>query len=271
MDLVWRNKSLQSLKATCNDLIQCAAHHDGADTHNLLVNKHLGAWTNCCLYDGHNRKPTRSPEPTMRARTFAPLAAVLATLLVVSACAETDSISAPRPVNQPSALLGDLLDGTVSTLGNVLVAPVQRKVPLAEPVSWSFSVGSGGATSSNSASGLTIAVPAGAVSQPVTITVTALAGSAVAYRFEPHGLQFARNVRLTQKTSHINFGLLNSLLMQGAHFPGDEPVYTNGLVAVTETVSASLNLLLGNVSFPIRHFSGWIIASGRSDRDSSDE
>jgi hypothetical protein len=159
----------------------------------------------------------------------------------------------------------------LTDVGSLLVAPVHRRTPLAAPVSWSFTVGAGGATSSNSTTGLTVSVPAGAVSAPVTITVTALAGSPIAYRFEPHGLQFARDVRLVQKTSHLNFGLLNSLFLQGAHFPGDEPVYTNGLAAVTETVFAPLNLLLGNVSFPIRHFSGWIIASGRSSREDSDQ
>ncbi len=189
---------------------------------------------------------------------------------MISACADTAGISEPRTVNQEAALLGGLLD-PISTLGEALVAPAHRRVPLAAPVSWSFTVGAGGATSSNAATGLTVSVPAGAVSQPVTITVTALAGSPIAYRFEPHGLQFARNVRLSQKTSHLSFGLLNSLLLQGAHFPGDEPVYSNGLALVTETVVAPLNLLLGNVSFPIRHFSGWIIATGRSGSESSDQ
>jgi len=208
----------------------------------------------------------------MRARTLAPIAATIASLLALGACADSTGISGPKPVDQQSALIGGLLDGTVTTLGRVLVAPVHRKVALSQPISWSFTVGSGGATSSNSATGLAIAVPAGALSQPVTITVTALPGTAVAYRFEPHGLQFARDVQLSQKTSKLDLGLLTSLLMQGAHFAGTVPLYTgNGLALVTETAAAQLNLLQGTVSFPIRHFSGWIIASGRSSSEHSDQ
>ena len=190
--------------------------------------------------------------------------------IVGIACSDaTTPPSAPHAVANDSRLLG--LTGVVSTIGNVLVAPVHRRVALSDPVSWSFTVGSGGAVSTNAATGLTVSVPAGAVSSPVTITVTALAGTPVAYRFEPHGLQFARDVRLTQSLSVVNVGLLNSLLFQGAHFSGAEPTYTGGLALVTETVAAPLSLLQGSVSFPIRHFSGWIIASGRSSSTSSDE
>lgn len=152
----------------------------------------------------------------------------------------------------------------MSSIGSTLVAPLDRATPLAEPVTWSFSVGADGATSTNAASGLTIAVPRGALASTVTITVTALSGSAVAYRFEPHGLTFERNVTLTQNLAGTTAGVLSNLLLQGAHFPGDEPVVTNGLALVTETVTAHINLLANTASFPIQHFSGWIVATGRS-------
>lgn len=207
----------------------------------------------------------------MRARILASLTTTLGGLTLIASCADSPSATAPLRAGQSSALLGELVGGTLTAVGNVLVAPVHREVALANPVSWSFTVGSGGATSSNSTVGLTVSVPAGAVSEPVTITVTALAGTAVAYRFEPHGLQFARDVQLTQQTSQLDKGLLTSLL-QGGHFRGDEPLYTgNGLALVTELVSAQLSLLRGTVSFPIRHFSGWIIASGRSGSETSDQ
>jgi hypothetical protein len=207
----------------------------------------------------------------MRARTFVPIAAALATLLVVSACADTDSISAPRPVDQQSALLGDVLDGTVSTVGNTLMSPLLRTTPLAAPVTWSFVAGPGGTTSSNGATGLTVSIPSGALSSNVTITVTAVEGTAVAYAFQPHGLQFAKNVRLTQSLRNTQVGLLNLLLLQGGHFDGDAPTFAGALVLVNETSPAQLNLLGGSMSFPIRHFSGWIAGSGRSARDSDSD
>jgi hypothetical protein len=206
----------------------------------------------------------------MRARIIAPFAAALVTLLVLSACADMDGISAPRPVNQQSALLGELLDGTVSTVGNTLMSPLHRTTPLAQPVTWSFVAGPYGATSSNSATGLTISIPSGALASNVTITVTALSGTAVAYGFQPHGLQFAKNVRLTQSLRNTNVGLLNLLLLQGGHFEGDAPAFAGPFTLVNETSAAQLNLLGNSMSFPIRHFSGWIAGSGRSSSSDSD-
>ena len=204
----------------------------------------------------------------MRARAFQLIAGLSVALAGFSACADTSSLAtAPTGVRSDAQLLGGLLEPTVSSIGSALVAPLDRTTPLAEPITWSFSAGANGAASSNAASGLTIAIPRGALASTVTITVTALPGSAVAYRFEPHGLTFARNVTLTQNLAGTKSGLLSGLLLQGAHFPGDEPVIVDGLALVTETVSAQVNLLTKTASFPIRHFSGWIVATGRSSED----
>ncbi len=204
----------------------------------------------------------------MRARLFAPITTAVASLLLLGACADTAGISGPqRGPQQQSALLGELLDGTVTTLGNALMAPLQRRTPLAAPVTWSFVAGPNGATSSNSATGLTVSIPHGALASDVTITVTAIAGAPVAYAFEPHGLQFAKNVRLTQSLRNTRTGILQLLLPQGGHFAGAAPTYAGPLALVTETSPAQLNLLSNTMSFPIRHFSGWIAGSGRSSRD----
>ena len=139
-----------------------------------------------------------------------------------------------------------------------LVDPVERATPLAEDLSWTFEAGPGGATSSNPAVGLTIVVPAGALSGTTTITVTALAGTHVAYRFTPH-VVFAANVRLVQALSQTNPIVLTGLV--GAHIDGDLSL-VNGLAAVSETVPAFVSLLTGTISFDVRHFSGWVVASG---------
>lgn len=199
----------------------------------------------------------------MRLRALSVFGGVSLTLLTFSACADAPtSLSTSRLTND-----AQLLGGTVTTVGNLLVSPLHRSVPLTAPVSWSFTAGPNGATSSNSATGLTIAIPRGALSSTVTIRVTALEGTSVAYRFEPHGLQFAQNVQLTQSLRGLDLGAVNLLLLSGAHFPGSEPEYVGGLALVTEIVSARLNLLQNSMSFPIRHFSGWIAGSGRSSAD----
>lgn len=202
----------------------------------------------------------------MRTRAFSILAGL--TLVGFSACVDTSVLpTGLRSVARDAQPLGGVLDETLSDVGEILVAPLHRTVPLSQPITWSFTVGPSGASSTSAETGLTVSVPADAVSETMTITVTALEGGAVAYRFAPHGFRFANRVRLTQSLSGLETGLLSNLLVQGAHFAGDEPVMVDGLAVVTETVSASLNLLENSVWFPIRHFSGWIVASGRSEDD----
>ena len=195
----------------------------------------------------------------------------LATAVVSSGCSEHSSFTAPERVARPeAALLGGLLGGVTS----LLIPPVERTTPLAQDITWSFTVGPAGASSSNSVSGLTISVPSNAVSTSTTITVTALAGAPVAYRFEPHGLVFARKVTLTQNLRGTTAdGLLSSLVpLSGAYFATDDlELDADGLANVTEIIPATLSLLTRKASFPIEHFSGYILASGRgSARESED-
>ncbi len=196
----------------------------------------------------------------MRTRSVgAVLVCAVAAGLVISAC--TDSgVTSPlsRAGTEQSSLLG-----LESLLGLQSAAPVTRNVPLANDVTWSFTVGSGGASSSNSTVGLTISVPPGAVSSPTTITVTALKGSPVAYQFEPHGLQFARKVTLTQKLQGTSAASQLLAVLQGAYFSTDEPIIENGLALVSELLSGLLNPLTRTFSFGIVHFSGYIVVSGR--------
>src|SRR5438874_1246304 len=191
----------------------------------------------------------------------------VAVALVATACSDTATTapSLQRSTAGPSSLLGINLGGTVNTLTSLLVAPVTRSTPLQSDVSWTFTAGPGGAVSSNSNVGLTIVVPYGALSSTETITVTALAGAPVAYRFEPH-LVFSKKVSLTQNLNGTSVGLLGLVALNGAHFTGDVlDVNADGLVSVDETVPALLTLLTHKATFNVGHFSGWILASGDAD------
>jgi hypothetical protein len=201
----------------------------------------------------------------MRKRCGAAMWLALTTALGVAACSETTrSLTAPeRSAGEAQALLG----GLTSTLTSLLIAPVERTTPLAANVTWSFVAGPGGAYSSNPAVGLSVAVPPGALSSTVTITVTALAGAPVAYRFEPH-LTFARKVQLTQNLSGTKSGLLGSLLLKGAHFAGDLlQLNPDGLAIVDEIVPAFVLSLTRKATFGVNHFSGWILASGNGEAE----
>ena len=190
------------------------------------------------------------------------LGCAVAAALTISACSDFTAPAAPVASGQSANLLSGLLGGLGLT--QETVAPITRNTPLANDVSWSFTVGSGGATSSNASVGLTINVPFGAVSSPTTITVTALKGAAVAYSFAPHGLQFSRKVTLTQKLQGTSVGSQLLPQLTGAYFADNDDLLGNGLALVSEVLAGLLNPLTKTFSFPIEHFSGYLVASGRS-------
>jgi hypothetical protein len=200
----------------------------------------------------------------MRQGVRALIGIVATASLVAAGCSDAARPLAPSLEPTAAAPANGLVDGLLGTvtrtLGTLLAAPVQRTTPLASDVSWTFTAGPNGGSTSNAQTGLTVVVPAGALDENVTITVTALAGSAVAYRFEPH-LEFDRKVYLTQSLRGTTAGLLS--LLKGAHFDGDAPVYNpRGLAIVTELVPALGNVLTRTATFGVDHFSGWILASG---------
>jgi hypothetical protein len=194
------------------------------------------------------------------------LALAVTTSLVAVACSDASRPLATAPDRAVSAVTDSAQLSLLDGLLGLLVAPVKRNTPLANDVSWTFTAGPNGGSTSNSALGVTVRIPAGALDENVTITVTALKGAAIAYRFSPH-LEFERTVYITQSLKGTSAGLLTSLLLKGAHFPGDAPEYTSsGLAIVDEVVPAVLNNLLSTLNrsatFGVTHFSGWLLASG---------
>ena len=131
--------------------------------------------------------------------------------------------------------------------------------------SWSFDVGPAGAIVPRPSSGLTITVPPGAVASTTHITVTALKGAAVAYRFEPHGLQFAVPLQLTQsllgiRLDHPSLGV--PPLFAG-YFADDSLSVdaVSGDARVIEILPVRIDVKSHAVVLQIRHFSGYTVAS----------
>jgi hypothetical protein len=114
--------------------------------------------------------------------------------------------------------------------------------------------------------GLKMSFPAGAVAAPITITVTA-DEKYVAYKMEPAGTQFLKNVTVTQSLAQTEFGdepLRDPLF--AAYI--DDKVQLSGWVPVLElapsqTIFSPTNPLIpiAHVWF-IRHFSRYMLASG---------
>jgi hypothetical protein len=184
------------------------------------------------------------------------------TLALVAGCSADTSSTAPlaAPV---SARSNDLLGGLLGTVTGLLsVRPIQRTTPLAAPITVVATIGAEGGYLSIPAAGVSVVVPAGALSSPTAITMTARAGSAIAYDFEPHGIVFAKPLVFTQSLRGTTASLLSGSLKLAYY--SDPSLLSGATALVSELISGVGGVLTGTFSAPIRHFSGYLLACGRS-------
>ena len=188
----------------------------------------------------------------MSMRTFA-----LALLVVVAGCDR----GVTAPVAAPSGASANQLILSSPTI----VTVAQRNTPLAAPLSASATIGILGGQITIPGAGLKVVVPPFALTSSKYITVTALAGNQVAYEFQPHGIQFLAPVLVSQNlvgTNAYTGGLLN-LNLKGAYFANVSdlnPLAGTGLVS--ELLGTTVNLLTKTATFPVFHFSGYLVALG---------
>jgi hypothetical protein len=227
----------------------------------------------------------------MLKRSVAAVVLTLAAAATMVACAG-DHIAGPAntPASAPAAAptmkapagqSGNLLGGLTGLVGGVVntvtsILPVDELLPvlhrrqsLRQDVTWSFVAGPDGATSHNSATGLTIVIPRGALTTTQTITVRAPAGSLIQYEFGPHGLQFAKPVELRQDLTLADLTVLLGLdKISGAYYGQGSLQYdpSTNLAHVDELEPTTVNLLTLSTSVKIQHFSGYILATGRGAR-----
>ena len=187
----------------------------------------------------------------MHLRSLSTLTIALASTLVAAGCG-SDSPVAPQsvvaaPAGPSKSLLGSLLT----------ITPLLRTTALPANLTTSAYIGILGGTLSLPGAGLTVVVPPLAVTSPTLFTVTALAGSDLAYEFAPHGLQFLAPLVATQDlhNTQVQTGLVNAL--QLGYFPDD-----NQVTSVSQLLGANVNLLGLTATAAIWHFSGYIWASG---------
>jgi len=191
----------------------------------------------------------------MAFRPLSRFSARLLSIFLLAGCARDAAAplepTAATPPKPSSALFGLLP-----------VRGVTRATPLATDISVSAVIGKNGGTLTIPEAGLTLVVPAGAVQSNTTFSATAIAGKMVAYEFEPHGTTFAVPLQFTQdlrKTSVV--GALTAPLMDGAYFTDRDKLYDGpGIALVSELKPAVVNLLKLRASFPIDHFSGYLIS-----------
>ena len=185
--------------------------------------------------------------------------AVVAGAFIIASCSGA-GISDPNP-NQ------ETLAAPVTDPSKLDLRAVWWKNQYQDAIKVSKTIDQAGGTISIPETGLTLSFPAGAVSAPVTITITA-DESYVAYKMEPTGTQFLKDVTATQQlnTTTIFGSPLRSPLY--AAYIADDSVSLGGKVPVLEiepgtTIFSVLSSLLPQAHvWTIRHFSRYILASG---------
>lgn len=220
-------------------------------------------------------RPGHIGDISMRKRLLGLMGGALLASAVVVGCADraTTAPITPAATQPANSLLGGLLGGVVGTVGkllNIVVTLVERPVALNRDIVWSFDAGPNGALSGNRDAGLSITIPPGALDRNVRITVTARAGKVYDYHFEPEGLQFAKPVILTQDVSDNSLlgGLVGGLLgggstksLRGAYYAAPALNYDPKTGQATVNELEPTVTVPGYVSFQIKHFSGYVVAS----------
>ena len=181
--------------------------------------------------------------------------AVVGAVAFFTAC-QSDAPSDPKPVRRAPEAPSALLLSSPKTV-NVL----QRTTPLANPVTASATVGIFGGVLALPSAGLTVIIPPMAVTRTTTLSVTALPGSNVAYEFSPHGTTFGVPLIATQSLNGTNTSGLNIGLFFAGYYQSPADL-GSGVATITEILNAGVSLPLQTVTFGIRHFSGYIVATG---------
>jgi hypothetical protein len=186
--------------------------------------------------------------------------------LSLAAACSSEHTAPTTPQLAPTAASASLLGTVGSVVGTTLpvlqlVQTLQRTTALPADVAVTQTVGAGGGTLSIPDAGVAVTVPAGALAAPTIITMTARAGTNVAYDFQPHGIVFAKPLTFTQTLGGTNASLLSSTGMQLGYYADDSQIgETTALVS--ELIGGTVNWLSQTFTSRIGHFSGYVVSCG---------
>jgi hypothetical protein len=182
---------------------------------------------------------------------------------IFAAIAPSETIAAPASAQFAAQVhIGDVVDATHLKLKAVWWRNNHQKIATV-----SKTIDQSGGTISIPETGLTISFPAGAVATPIKITVTS-DDKYVAYKMEPSGTRFLKDVTVTQLLSAtaVSGAPLRSQLY--AAYIADDKLNLSGVVKALEiepstTIFRTTSPLLPEAQvWVIRHFSRYILASG---------
>jgi len=195
--------------------------------------------------------------------------ALSATALVALACGDYTQPTSLSSAKHPTPTLG--VGASFSFLASSAKAKAVRWGSSHSQVEQTVSalIGPDGGTLSLPGSDFSMSIPAGALTEPVTITVVSKAGPYVAYEMLPHGLKFLKPATATQglKTTAV-YGTDAGNAVRSAYLPqGSETINVDDSASPSE-VEASTTYFTGarpiaeSHVWIINHFSRYILISG---------
>src|SRR5437879_5853601 len=173
----------------------------------------------------------------MRARSLTTFVAAVALSLSIAGCGATDSPVAPPLQRQPVATGPEARHTLLGSPETVI--PLLRDSAIPSNIIVTKTIGLLGGTISIPSAVVTVVIPALALTSNHSISVTALAGSNLAYEFSPHGLTFNLPVVMTQDLTHtqVQHGLVNPLNLFVGYFPN-----STNVTSVTEELGVGVTL-----------------------------
>ena len=184
------------------------------------------------------------------------LAFALGTL---AGCSSDTGRANATPLAPTSVASSDLIGTLASTV--TYVTGLQRTAPLPVAVTVTRTIGSDGGVLAIPSAGVVVTIPRGALVAPTVVSMTARAGSLVAYDFAPHGITFAKPIDFTQSLAGTNANPLSALTMKLGYYSGSSALTKVGAY-VSELISGTVSLLTWTFDAKISHFSGYIVSCG---------
>jgi hypothetical protein len=151
------------------------------------------------------------------------------------------------------------------------VTVIQRVTPLSQDITVGAWINKTGGSLAIPEAGLKVTIPAGAVQKRTYFSVTAYAGNLVSYEFGPHGMRFRVPLQMHQDARDLNIWKQNGDLtptvipIEAGYFPSRDDIdMAHGTAKINEILPVDIDLLGSKIHFDVRHFSGYLLASGRN-------
>ena len=180
----------------------------------------------------------------------------------LASCADPGVVGPVTSVDTPAVTIS----GEATPANGLLLAPVWWNNQVDQPATVTKVIGPAGGTIAIPTTGLTVSFPVGALTTSLNITITSDARY-VAYKMEPGGTQFLKDVTVTQQlnTTTLSGTPLRSPLF--AAYIANDTLTLTGKVPVVEiepstTIFSTRTPLVPQAQvWIIRHFSRYMLAS----------